>query len=414
MVVGRISQLIGNKENLPTVSYVSRCTEKNIKGENTMKRKASLLLAGALTVSILAGCGVQSSTQTTAAAGPAAAAADTAGQTEAQGTGDAGKSTEDTKNSSQQGGEIIGDAGNAEIQISLCDSQPESSLIGQAEKKFGEYLAEASGGRIALKYYPSAMLGDGTTCMQQVQLGSLDMYRCDAAVLYDWGVESMKIPGLPYLFGSQEQAFEVMSSDIGEQWLKDIDNAGIGMVGVGYLVDMPRCFFTADKPVYKLEDLKGIKIRSLEGDVFMEYKSSLGMPWSEVYTSLSTGVIDAAANTLDSFVSNKMNEVCKYFINNDGMYLVCPMVFSEVTWNKLSPEDQQIVAECWNKASQYYIDQSEGLIEKEVADMEAAGVTFCDIEDMDRWIEATQPVVDKFSTGYEDVVAEIRGQWLNK
>jgi len=98
---------------------------------------------------------------------------------------------------------------------------------------------------------------------------------------------------------------------------------------------------------------------------------------------LSTGVLDAAANTLDSFVSNKLNETCKYFINNNGMYLVCPMVFSEVTWNKLSSEDQQIISECWKKASTWYVEQSEGLIEKHVAAMEAAGVTFCDIEDLE-------------------------------
>lgn len=373
-------------------------------------RKQSLLLAGAMAVLLLAGCGAKSDPQAAAGAG-----ADTTSAKQTAAAPAPGKESD----SSRKSGEEIGNAAKAEIYISLCDSQPESSLIGQAEKKFGEYLSEDSGGRIALKYYPSAMLGDGTTCMQQVQLGSLDMYRCDAAVLHDWGVESMKVPGLPYLFGSQKQAFDVMNSDIGSQWLKDIDNAGIGMIGVGYLVDMPRCFFTTGRPVHKLEDLKGLKIRCLEGDVFMEYKAALGMnpvpmPWSEVYTSLSTGVIDAAANTLDSFVSNKMNEVCKYFINNNGMYLVCPMVFSEVTWNKLSPEDQQTVIDSWTKASQFYVDQSEGVIEKETADMEAAGVTFCDIEDTDKWIQATQPVVDKFSKGYEDVVGEIRGQWMNK
>ena len=317
------------------------------------------------------------------------------------------------------GGETIGDSSGAEIFITLCDSQPESSLIGQAEKQFGQYLLEASNGRIALKYYPSAMLGDGTTCMQQVQLGSLDMYRCDAAVLYDWGVDSMKIPGLPYLFESQQHGYEVVTSEIGQKWLQDVTDLDNGMVGIGYLVDMPRCIFTVDTPITTLEEANGVKVRSLEGAVFMDFKSSLGMSpvpmaWSEVYTSLSTGVLDAATNTLDSFVSNKMNEVCKYFVNNNGMFLVCPMVFSETTWSNLSAEDQQIVIDCWDRASKWYVVQSEGVIEKEVAEMEAAGIVFCDLEDMDQWIEASQPVVDKYSEGYEDIVAEIRGQWLDQ
>jgi len=368
-----------------------------------MKKLISLLLTGAIAATMLTACSGSSASKN---------ASDSSATS-------SGNPSEVSSASSQQGGEIIGDAASSEITISLCDSQSEFSLIGQAEKEFGEYLLEASNGRISLKYYPSAMLGDGNTCMQQVQLGSLDMYRCDAAVLYDWGVESMRVPGLPYLFGSQRQAYDVVTSEIGQQWLQDVTDMNNGMIGLGYLVDMPRCFFTTNKPITKLEDCKGVKIRSLEGAIFMDYKSSLGMnptpmAWSEVYTSLSTGVLDAAANTLDSFVSNKLNETCKYFINNNGMYLVCPMVFSEVTWNKLSSEDQQIISECWKKASTWYVEQSEGLIEKHVAAMEAAGVTFCDIEDLDKWIEATQPVIDKYSEGYEDVVAEIRSQWLNR
>lgn len=207
--------------------------------------------------------------------------------------------------------------------ITFNDSQPDTSLIGTSIKAFGKYIEEASGGRITLDYYPAAQLGNGTTSMQQMQLGALDMYRCDASALYDFGVESMKIPGLPYLFESREQAIEVANGAVGDQWLKDITDANVGFVGVGWLIDTPRCFFT-NKSVTKLSDAKGLKIRSLEASMFLDYKSSLGLnpvplAFSEVYTSLSTGVIDAAANTLDSFVNNKFEEVCKYFINNDGM-----------------------------------------------------------------------------------------------
>lgn len=84
-------------------------------------------------------------------------------------------------------------AGEAKVFLSLCDSQPETSLIGQAEQQFGEYLQKASNGRIELRYYPSAALGDDISCIQQVQWGALDLYRCDVDRLHDWGVEIQRL-----------------------------------------------------------------------------------------------------------------------------------------------------------------------------------------------------------------------------
>ena len=363
--------------------------------KNLKKRLLALAMAGAMFS--LTACGGSTTPASSAAPASSTPAASTAASSEA--------STEAAS------GDVI--------TITICDSQPETSLIGQAIKEFGKYLEEESGGRLVLEYYPSAMLGNGTTCMQQVQLGSLDIYRCDASALYDFGVESMKIPGLPYLFKDTAQAIEVVEGEVGQQWLQDITDTDIGFVGFGWLVDTPRTFFTRDREVHKLEDLKGLKIRSVEANLFLDYKSALGMnpvplAMSEVYTSLSTGVIDAAANTLDSFVSNKFNEVCKYFINNNGMIPAYPMVFSAARWNTFSAEDQQLIIDCWHKAFEYYNTEAVALEEKERADMEAAGVIFCDIEDTERWIEAVQPVVDEYSQGYEDVVAEIRSAWMEQ
>ena len=302
--------------------------------------------------------------------------------------------------------------------ITFNDSQPETSLIGTSIKNFGKYLAEESDGRIKLEYYPAAQLGNGTTSMQQMQVGALDMYRCDASALYDFGVDSMKVPGLPFIFESREHAIEIVNGDLGHQWLQDITDANVGFVGIGWLIDTPRCFFTAKTPVTKLADAKGLKIRSLEASMYLDYKSGLGLnpvplAFSEVYTSLSTGVIDVAANTLDSFVNNKFEEVCKYFILNEGMIPLYPVVFSAENWKKISEEDQKIIIDCWNRASADYDAAAGDLFETQKKDMEAAGVTFCELEDKEAWIEATEPVIAKYSTGYEDVVAEIRS-WYTK
>lgn len=362
-----------------------------------MKKVLATLLAMGLAVSCVA-CG--NSANTEAPAAPAAPA-------------EAETNTEAPEEDSAPAAEAETETGGEVKVLSICDSQPASSLLGQAiGTTFAENLEELSGGTMKVEYYPAAQLGNGTTCMQMVQLGDLDMYRCDASALYDYGIDSMAVLSLPYIFDDRETAIEISQSDLGNKFLQDITDSGTGFVGVGYLVDTPRSFFTAKTPVETIDDLKGLKIRSVEANLYLDYKAALGMnptplAFSEVYTSLSTGVIDAAANTLDSFVSNKLYEVCDYFIMNNGMIPIYPVVISEKTWAVLSEEEQGWVLEAWKNAGEWFAAEGDSQMEAQIEQCEAEGVTFCYPTDEDKWAEACQGIIKEYGAGNEDLVEQI-------
>ena len=297
--------------------------------------------------------------------------------------------------------------------IKIGDSQPETSAVGTYIKRFGEIVEEKSAGRITVEFYPGAMMGNGTQSMQQVQMGSLDMYRCDASALYDFGIESMKLPNIPYMFASKEHANKVLYGEIGTSMLEDVTSADIGFVGIGWLIETGRSMFTRDTKVTKLEDAKGLKIRSVEAGINIDTKAALGMnptplAFSEVYTSLSTGVIDAAANTLDSFVSNKLYEACDYFINSEQMFNSCPVVFSSINWAKYSKEDQQLIIDSWQASMNEFDVFVKNNDAKNIEICEKNGVEICDLEDKDKWVEAVAPVWEKYGVGYEDMIAKIQ------
>lgn len=297
--------------------------------------------------------------------------------------------------------------------IKFPDSQPESSAIVQHLKLFGDILAKKTDGRVAVQLYPSAMMGPAPTVLQQVQMGSLDMYRADASVLYDFGVKSMQVVSLPYLFESKEHAQDVLYGPIGQKFLQDIDDANIKFKAIGWLIEPSRNTFLRNKKVESLADMKGLKIRVPESEIFLATMEAFGasatpIPMGEVYTSMQTGVVDGAENTVDTFNVNRFDEVCKYIVMDQHNFNSCPIVFSRVNWDKFSAEDQKLILESWAEAGKAYDTfaiKNDAEAQKIASER---GVTIIVPADKAAWVEAVKPLHAKYGAGYENILAQIQ------
>ncbi|MDR1521236.1 MAG: TRAP transporter substrate-binding protein [Planctomycetota bacterium] len=301
----------------------------------------------------------------------------------------------------------------AKYVIKIADSQPETSAVVQHIKLFGDLIAKRTNGEITVQIFPAAMMGPAPTVMQQVQMGAIDVYRCDASVLYDFGVTSMKVLSLPYLFKSKEYAQEILYGEIGAKFLKDVDDADINFKTIGWIIEPSRNLFLRNKKVSTLADMKGLKIRVPESEIFLATMEAFGaaatpIPMGEVYTSLQTGVVDGAENTIDTFNVNRFDEVCKYIALDQHNFNICPMVFSKINWDKLDAAWQRAVIDCWDEASHAY---DAFAIKNDVEAQDVAksrGVEFTVPSDKQAWIDAVRPLYAKFGAGFEDVIAKIQ------
>ncbi|MDR2390909.1 MAG: TRAP transporter substrate-binding protein [Planctomycetota bacterium] len=299
--------------------------------------------------------------------------------------------------------------------IKIADSQPETSAVVQHIRLFGDLIAEKTGGLITVQIFPAAMMGPAPTVMQQVQMGAIDVYRCDASVLYDFGVGSMKVLSLPYLFASKEDAQKILYGEIGQKFLKDVDDAEINYKTIGWIIEPSRNLFLRNKRVTSLADMKGLKIRVPESEIFLATMEAFGaaatpIPMGEVYTSLQTGVVDGAENTIDTFNVNRFDEVCKYITLDQHNFNICPMVFSKINWDKFIAVEQQAILDCWDRASHAYDSYA---IKNDVEARELAksrGVEITELSDKQAWLDAVKPLFAKFGSGYEDVIAKIQGK----
>jgi len=209
------------------------------------------------------------------------------------------------------------------------------------------------------------------------------------------------IMSLPYLFRDVDHLHAVLDSEIGQEIL-DLFEAQ-GLIALAFYDPGARSFYNRVKPINSIEDLKGMKFRVIQSDVFVDMVTALGanatpMPYGEVYSAMETGVIDGAENNFPSYESSGHYEVAKYYTLDEHMMVPEVLVMSKTAFDKLTPEDQEIVRQAAKDSVPF---NREKWAEREAASeakVREAGVEI--IEDIDKapFIAAMGPVYEKYAT----------------
>jgi len=303
-----------------------------------------------------------------------------------------------------------------EYTFTYAELNGDDNINSRVGYKFAEYVDELSEGRIKIDVFTASQLGDEITCLNALQMGggTVDFYRGNTNSLGDYGIKKMNLFGLPYIFTSREGMWKVLDDEnLGQAFLNEGAEVGAGFVGIAYTDEGARNTFTSME-ISSIADLKGKKIRVPETTLMMDTMSALGaeptpISYSELYSSIQTGVVDGGENGYPGYDSNKFYEVAPYYLL-DG-HTFCPGVtlMAEARWNELSEEDQALLKEAGAKASAWNKEQ----IEAEEAELRKAleekGVTIIDVpaEDMAAAQEACKDVWAGYSEGVEEELQAI-------
>jgi TRAP-type transport system periplasmic protein len=264
-------------------------------------------------------------------------------------------------------------------------------------EKFAELVKEKSNGTVTVDVYASSTLGNDRDLIEGMQLGSVD-FALVAGVLSNF-YEPYSILELPYLFRDRDHMQKVLYGEVGEQLKTDL-LANAQIRGLQFWERTPRQL-TANKKVTKPADLDGIKIRVPEIPASIAAWKAMGstptpMAFSEVYSSLQTGVIDAQENPIALIESSKLQEVQKYLINTNHVYGYVMLTMSDSTYSKLSKKQQKAVEEAAKEATEYenniVYEQEKELLEK----VKAAGMEVVDV-DTKAFMEKAKTVHKEFA-----------------
>ncbi|MBR4423108.1 MAG: TRAP transporter substrate-binding protein, partial [Mailhella sp.] len=263
----------------------------------------------------------------------------------------------------------------APLELKLGHIQTEQDFWHLGSLKFKEELEKRSNGEITLKIYPNSTLGGDRDLVEGMQMGTVD-FGLVAGVLGNFE-KSIGLLELPYLFNSQEEFNKVIHGPIGEEIAgRMVKKSGIRILN--WWDRGPRQT-TSNRPINKLEDLKGLKIRLPEIPAMVNSWRAMGanptpMAWSEVYTGLQQNVIEAQENPIPFIYGGRINEVQKYIAMTDHKYEYVTIAMSEMRWKKLNDKQRQIIVEAANAATAYenqlVLDKTNELL----AEMQAKGL----------------------------------------
>lgn len=223
-------------------------------------------------------------------------------------------------------------------------------------------------------------------------------------------VPDVNVFNMPFIFRDQAHMRAVIDGEVGDAILDKITNSEFGLVALAWMDGGTRNIYTK-KPVRKLEDLKGMKIRVQGNPMFIDTINAMGgngiaMDTGEIFSALQTGVIDGAENNPPTLLEHNHFQNAKYYSLTGHLILPEPIVMSKITWEKLTP-DQQVLVKKAAKAAQaeertLWDAKSTSSEEK----LKAAGVEFITV-DKKPFYEATASVREKYGAPYADLIKRI-------
>ncbi|MDF2373376.1 MAG: TRAP transporter substrate-binding protein [Rhizobiaceae bacterium] len=303
-------------------------------------------------------------------------------------------------------------AGACEMTLKSSDTHPDGYPTVEAVKSMGAELEATTDGKLCIEIFHSKQLGEEKDTIEQTQFGAIDMNRVSLGPFNNI-IEETQIPSLPYIFRSVDHMHKVMDGPVGQQILDAF--ADHDLIGLAFYDGGSRSFYNREKPINSMDDLKGMKFRVMQSDMFVDMVSALGanatpMPYGEVYSSIQTGVIDGAENNWPSYDTSGHFEVAKYYTLDQHLIVPEVLVMSKITWDKLSADEQAKVRTAAKNSVAVMRDlwvKQEKISEDKVR---AAGVEIVTDIDKTPFIDAMKPVYEKYvkSDKLKKMVSEIQ------
>jgi tripartite ATP-independent transporter DctP family solute receptor len=268
-------------------------------------------------------------------------------------------------------------------------------------EKFAEIVASKSGGKIKTNLFPGGVLGGDAQTVSALQGGTVEMASMNAGILASQAKE-FAVFDFPFMFGTVEEADAVVDGPFGRMMFEKLEPKNIH--GLAYFELGFRNVTNGRRPINKIEDLAGLKLRVIPNTINIDWVTALGanptpMAFPEVYGAMEQRAIDGHENPFTVIAANKFYEVQKYLTITNHQYNPQAVIVSRKLWDGLSEAEKKIMSDAAVEATAVQRKASRQQAEEALQLLKKSGMQVTEISgpELQKFRDKMKPVIDKHS-----------------
>jgi TRAP-type transport system periplasmic protein len=287
----------------------------------------------------------------------------------------------------------------------------------QAEgaQKFADLVAQKSSNKLQVKLFPGGTLGGDLQTVSALQGGTIEMTVLNAGILSSQ-VKAFEVFDFPFLFGTPQEADAVVDGPFGKGLFDKLGEKNL--IGLGYWELGFRNLTNSKRPITKMEDIAGLKIRVIQSPIYIDMFNALGaaatpMPFPELYTALEQKAVDGQENPFTLIRTSKFYEVQKHLAVTRHVYNPQAVLIGKKLWDQMSAAEKKIIQDSAQEATQYQRELSRKQSDEALADLKKAGMQVTELSpaELQRIREKVKPVIEKHTAAVgADVVKQVQDE----
>lgn len=296
------------------------------------------------------------------------------------------------------------------VQLKLSHPSAVDGPYDLAAKAFKKEVEEKTGGRYQIVIFPTNQLGTQEEVTEAAQMGTIDLVVTSDDKLVSL-VPEFGVLGMPFLFRDFDHVYSTLNGNVGAMLSKKLEAKNI--IIMSWFENGFRHITNNRAPVFTPDDIKGLKIRVSSTKPNMALFDGCGaavtnVSFSELYSALQLGTVEAQENPLPNINDRKFYEVQKFLSISGHVHTSEPLIMSRASFNKLSDADKKIFIEAGKTASKYAFDQAKKsndvLLEKLSKDIQV------NVVNRDSFTGVVDKVYADLGGQFTDIIKEIRAQ----
>lgn len=300
------------------------------------------------------------------------------------------------------------------LKLGLQNPKGHPAVMGA--EKFAEIVAAKSAGKIKVVLYPGGVLGGDAPTVSAVQGGTVEMTVLNSGILASQ-VKEFAVYDFPFIFANPKEADAVVDGPFGKALHAKLADKGI--IGLAYWELGFRDLTNGRRPIHKVEDIAGLKLRVIPNPINIDWVKALDanptpLAFPELFAALDQKAVDGQENPVSVILANKFAEVQKYLTLTNHQYNPQSVIISRKVWDTMSPAERQIVQEAATEAGKYQRQVSREQAASTIDQLRKAGMQVTELppSEQAKLREKMKPVIEKHAASVgegtvRDLMAEL-------